>query len=248
MLSRVLQHVWTITSCIWLLQVSLVKSVASQAGSESASQAVLQAADSQVDFYPPLFYGTTWGRESRTVGWYRSSLYFHRVLMHRTSFSGPLHVHNQMLNAQRGEPLNVIISGRSHPSVLSDAGLLRFVKKLGFEPECLNLHIGDPQNANLRDGNGWQEQLLEIRQAYFPIFGTCFQSAVGGNHFRAWKQNGTLADSGAWFLAVSTEHDYRKNHMMWASALGRKVSLICLQLNLLDSVTEQTTATTVGGI
>ena len=29
-----------------------------------------------------------------------------------------------------------------------------------------------------------------------------FSFRSGGNHFRAWKQNGTLADSGAWFLAL----------------------------------------------
>jgi len=27
------------------------------------------------------------------------------------------------------------------------------------------------------------------------------QRPLGGNHFRAWKQNGTMADTGAWFLA-----------------------------------------------
>jgi hypothetical protein len=94
------------------------------------------------------------------------------------------------------------------------------MKLLRFEPECLNLHLGDPQYANLNDSDKnnnkgeWKKQLYEIRQTYFPIFGTCLQSAVGGNHFRSWKQNGTLASSDAWFLAVSLEHDYRKNHMM----------------------------------
>lgn len=29
--------------------------------------------------------------------------------------------------------------------------------------------------------------------------------SIGGNHFRAYKQNGTEANSGAWFLAVSKE-------------------------------------------
>ena len=37
-----------------------------------------------------------------------------------------------------------------------------------------------------------------------PVWGsTCWESWAGGNHFRAWKQNGTDANSGAWFLAVS---------------------------------------------
>lgn len=119
---------------------------------------------------------------------------------------------------QRGEPLNVIISGRSDPTILTTKGFLKFIKVLNFEPECLNLHIGDLQYTNLKDGNDWSKQLFEIRQSYInnlPFFGgTCLESAIGGNHFRAWNQNGTLANSSAWFLAVSLEYDYRRNHMM----------------------------------
>jgi hypothetical protein len=32
------------------------------------------------------------------------------------------------------------------------------------------------------------------------MWGTCWESFAGGHHFRAWRQNGTLADSGAWFV------------------------------------------------
>lgn len=60
----------------------------------------------------------------------------------------------------------------------------------------------------------------------FPIVGACFESVTGarrvasgklftseadesldagGNHFRAYRQNGTEANSGAWFLAASKE-------------------------------------------
>ena len=115
----------------------------------------------------------------------------------------------------------MIISGLSHASILTQAGLLKYVKTLGFEPECLNLHFGGAQTAHLADGNDWHEQVYEIRQAYFPIFGTCVQSAVGGNHFRAWKQNGTLADSGAWFLALSLEYDFRRYHNMYVFPSSR---------------------------
>jgi hypothetical protein len=38
------------------------------------------------------------------------------------------------------------------------------------------------------------------RQAYFPVWGTCWESVAGGHHFRAWRQNGTHGDSGAWFI------------------------------------------------
>ncbi|CAD6576879.1 MAG: hypothetical protein CYPHOPRED_006111 [Cyphobasidiales sp. Tagirdzhanova-0007] len=133
-----------------------------------------------------------------------SRVAFYPPLSYSTAWDGD--------NGGRGEPLNVIISGLSHASILTQAGLLKYVKTLGFEPECLNLHFGGAQTAHLADGNDWHEQVYEIRQAYFPIFGTCVQSAVGGNHFRAWKQNGTLADSGAWFLALSLEYDFRRYH------------------------------------
>ena len=42
------------------------------------------------------------------------------------------------------------------------------------------------------------------------VFGTCIESLVGGNHIRAWQQQG----SGAWFLATSKEMDASKNHMI----------------------------------
>ena len=29
---------------------------------------------------------------------------------------------------------------------------------------------------------------------------------TGGQHFRAWKQNGTLASSGAWFIGYVISH------------------------------------------
>ena len=51
-----------------------------------------------------------------------------------------------------------------------------------------------------------------FRQYYFPIFGTCWESLAGGHHFRAWPQNGSLANSGAWFLGASKEENSREHH------------------------------------
>jgi hypothetical protein len=60
-----------------------------------------------------------------------------------------------------------------------------------------------------------------------PVIGSCLESVFGGNHLRAWKQNGTDADTcastvarlrlnadprDAWFLAASQEKDSRSNH------------------------------------
>ncbi|KAI0063790.1 hypothetical protein BV25DRAFT_1801638 [Artomyces pyxidatus] len=112
-----------------------------------------------------------------------------------------------------GEPLNVIISGLSSPSVLTDTGILHYAQAIGFSMECLSIHLGAPQSANLGDGHGWVNQTLELRQDYGdPDLGTCLESLVGGNHFRVFRQNGPLANSGALFLAVSKEEDVAEGH------------------------------------
>ena len=85
--------------------------------------------------------------------------------------------------------------------------------------ECLGIHLGDPQCANLGDGNGCVNQTVELREDYGDAsVGTCLESAIGGNHFRCveddhywlqkthlfcrvFRQNGPSANSGALFLA-----------------------------------------------
>ncbi|KAI0079450.1 hypothetical protein K474DRAFT_1591997 [Panus rudis PR-1116 ss-1] len=99
-----------------------------------------------------------------------------------------------------GEPLNVIITSESDPFVLTEAGFHIYSKSIGFSTECLGLHYGHLHEANLGDGLGRKQEHYLARQAYFPIAGTCWESVRGGHHFRAWRQNGTLADSGAWFV------------------------------------------------
>ncbi|KAF9451255.1 hypothetical protein P691DRAFT_663543 [Macrolepiota fuliginosa MF-IS2] len=112
-----------------------------------------------------------------------------------------------------GEPLNVIISGLSSPDVLTDSGIVNFAKAIGFSTECLGIHLGDPQSANLGDGNGPQNQTIELRQDYGdPDVGTCLESLIGGNHFRVFRQNGPLAPTGALFLAVSQEEPATESH------------------------------------
>ena len=68
--------------------------------------------------------------------------------------------------------------------------------------ECFGAHLGDPQAANLGDGNGYVNQTIELRQDYGnPEVGTCWESLVGGNHLRLFRQNGPSANTGALFLA-----------------------------------------------
>ncbi|KEP54023.1 putative transmembrane protein [Rhizoctonia solani 123E] len=102
-----------------------------------------------------------------------------------------------------GEPLNVIISGNSHPNVLTHEGLHKYAKSIGFSEECLGVHMGDLHGADLGDGEGRKDEQFLARQHYFPIWGTCWESLAGGNHFRAWQQK----DTKAWFLAVSKEKE-----------------------------------------
>ncbi|PWN18862.1 hypothetical protein BCV69DRAFT_301015 [Microstroma glucosiphilum] len=122
-----------------------------------------------------------------------------------------------LVNNGLREPLNVILSSHSDPYILTDVGLRDYVRSIGFSFECLDLHIGELQRANLGDGRGWVEEMYEYRStsgfgAPGRWVGACWESWEGGNHFRAWKQNGSEANTGAWFLAVSTEKNLQHHH------------------------------------
>ncbi|RDB25383.1 hypothetical protein Hypma_008099 [Hypsizygus marmoreus] len=128
-----------------------------------------------------------------------------------------------------GEPLNVIISGLSSADVLSDTGIVNYARAIGFSTECFGVHLGDPQSANLGDGNGFVNQTIELRQDFGdPDVGTCLESLVGGNHFRVYRQNGPTANSGALFLARSQSHTIAPNgynvgrDRLSSSAIGTK--------------------------
>ncbi|KAF7789273.1 hypothetical protein EIP86_000214 [Pleurotus ostreatoroseus] len=109
-----------------------------------------------------------------------------------------------------GEPMNVVISSLSNSKVLSLDGLLNFARAINFSTECLGIHLGAPQAANLGDGNGPVNQTIEIRQDFGnAALGTCEETLVGGNHFRIF---GPQANSGAFFLAVSMEEDLAEQH------------------------------------
>ncbi|KAF7357785.1 hypothetical protein MVEN_00824500 [Mycena venus] len=112
-------------------------------------------------------------------------------------------------SAGLGEPLNVIISAKSSPEVLTLDGFLQYAQTIGFDTECLGLHIGNPQTANLGDGRGDVNETEVLRESFgIPGVGTCLESATGGNHFRVFPQAGT----GALFLAVSKEEDASEQH------------------------------------
>ncbi|KAF7315821.1 hypothetical protein MIND_00098200 [Mycena indigotica] len=135
-------------------------------------------------------------------------------------------------SAGLGEPLNVVISAQSSPEVLTTDGFLKYANAIGFDKECLGLHIGNPQQANLGDGRGWVNETEVLREDFgVPgSIGTCLESLEGGNHFRVWQQAGTNAI----FLAVSKEEDAEDSHniipdgynigrdLLVAAAVGKK--------------------------
>ncbi|KAF7305920.1 hypothetical protein HMN09_00746200 [Mycena chlorophos] len=111
-----------------------------------------------------------------------------------------------------GEPLNVVVSGLSSPELLdlSSGVFLKYAEAIGFDTECLGLHLGGPQSANLGDGRGYVNQTEELRESYGVdgSIGTCLETLEGGNHFRVFPQAGTNAI----FLAVSQEQDLENSH------------------------------------
>ena len=93
------------------------------------------------------------------------------------------------------------------------------LKRILSSEEYFGIHLGTPFPANLGDGNGWVDQTIELRQDYGSSgIGTCLclENLIGGNRFTSravtvaegltgwhsvFRQNGTLADSGALFQA-----------------------------------------------
>ncbi|KAK4702447.1 hypothetical protein P7C70_g3777, partial [Phenoliferia sp. Uapishka_3] len=105
-----------------------------------------------------------------------------------------------------GEPINGVLSSDSDAYVLTNAGFLDWGVSVGYGGSCLGQMGGNPQAANLGDGNGVVNQTDLLRWDYGdPVLGTCTETVKGGSHYRYWVQNGTAANSGAYFMALSYE-------------------------------------------
>ncbi|GAA5900071.1 uncharacterized protein JCM6883_006083 [Sporobolomyces salmoneus] len=114
-----------------------------------------------------------------------------------------------------GEPLNVVVSADSDPLIMTDTGFFDWSFSINFSGECLGQSDGARQAANLGDGLGFINQTILLRENFGDsVLGTCKESIDGGEHYRVWRQNGSAADSGAWFLAASTEGDLASQHMI----------------------------------
>ncbi|EKM52343.1 uncharacterized protein PHACADRAFT_260672 [Phanerochaete carnosa HHB-10118-sp] len=125
-----------------------------------------------------------------------------------------------------GEPLNVVISGLSSPEVLTDTGFLNYARAVGFTTECFSLTLGTLFTANLGDGNGPQNQTMELRESFGnAMFGACIEMFLGGNHLRMFRQDGPQANTSALFLATSAEEGLFQNHTISADGydVGRNI-------------------------
>ncbi|KAH8078663.1 hypothetical protein HD553DRAFT_346047 [Filobasidium floriforme] len=125
-----------------------------------------------------------------------------------------------------GEPLNAIISNKSHPSLLtslsswSKPSFNHYFLAHYLSDECLGQSGPNKMLADLHDGRGMQPEVGLKRWTYEDDYlGTCIQTFDGGLHFRYFVQNTShsqvtreSATGGAIFLAVSEEHDLTKNH------------------------------------
>ncbi|GAA5983077.1 hypothetical protein JCM10908_000148 [Rhodotorula pacifica] len=112
-----------------------------------------------------------------------------------------------------GEPINLVISAESDGVLMFDEGFFDYSQSLQFSGECLGQTGGLRQAANLGDGNGMHNQSTLLRENFGdPAFGTCLETFNGGYHYRVWRQNGTQANSGAWFLAASKEYNLSMQH------------------------------------
>ncbi|GAA5857933.1 hypothetical protein JCM1840_000973 [Sporobolomyces johnsonii] len=121
-----------------------------------------------------------------------------------------------------GEPINVVISANSDGLLMTDDGFFDYAESLQFSGECLGQTGGDRQAADLGDGNGMHNQTTLLRFNYGdPTIGTCYETINGGSHFRVWRQNGTEANSGAWFLAASVEQNLTLQHGIVADGYDR---------------------------
>ncbi|GAA5935414.1 hypothetical protein JCM3775_006267 [Rhodotorula graminis] len=125
----------------------------------------------------------------------------------------------------KGEPLNavVVLDGGANDDLFDDWSLsINFGSYLldsqgvgSYVGECLGQSDGARQAANLGDGQGMRNQTDILRENFGDVtYGTCRESAEGGEHFRVFPQVGPEADSGAYFLAASSEEPLSQNHMI----------------------------------
>lgn len=71
-------------------------------------------------------------------------------------------------SAGLGEPLNVVISALSSPTILTSKGLQNYLRSLDLDFECFGLHSGAPQHAWL-DPRGLVDQQFLYREVYTPL-------------------------------------------------------------------------------
>ncbi|GAA6061474.1 hypothetical protein JCM10212_002553 [Sporobolomyces blumeae] len=153
-----------------------------------------------------------------------------------------------------GEPINVVVSSDSDGLIMTDTGFFDWSQSIQFSGECLgSTGSGAKQAANLGDGLGFINQTILLRENFGDLsVGTCRETVQGGYHYRVWRQNGTEANSGAWFLAASEEEPLAQQHMITDNGydIGRDqvVSRATVAGGTISPLTNRTFVTTVTNV
>ncbi|SCZ88029.1 BZ3500_MvSof-1268-A1-R1_Chr2-1g04142 [Microbotryum saponariae] len=125
-------------------------------------------------------------------------------------------------NGTLGEPMNIVVSNKSHPYILTEAGFQDWCLSIQYAKQFLDITLGGKQQADLGDGNGPHNQTNLLRYDYFDLkLGTLNETLMGGSHLRYWQQNGPKANSSAWFLAASVEKSLAEHHMIVPNGYDR---------------------------
>lgn len=70
--------------------------------------------------------------------------------------STPAQVAVQSATRTLGEPINIVVSNASDPSILTEAGFIDYAHSLNFSTDCLGVTLGGTQSADLGDGLGFR--------------------------------------------------------------------------------------------
>jgi hypothetical protein len=115
-----------------------------------------------------------------------------------------------------GEPINVVVSARSSPEVLTPDGFRLWLNSMNISQPCLgqaSMPGSDNKQFAFLGPSGSPDQnlteLLTWRENFGdPLLGSCIQTFNGGFHLRAFNQTAT----GAIFIAASDEADLSHHH------------------------------------
>lgn len=127
----------------------------------------------------------------------------------------------QSRSVSRGSASARAVGTRNRPTWATVMGCVRYSLVASAASVAVSRNTGWPSRFNKRGPAGANERSLHravnqtdlLRWNYGdPSLGTCTETIKGGSHFRYWTQNGTAANSGAYFMAISYEKNLTFQH------------------------------------